>query len=206
MVIKVFTGPGALQRLSGKKVMSNKSLSQRVRALSGLEGTRKQVNQDLYNEVATAADVADINYMGIMNALNNVSFHRLRFWLELTVAADSSNRIIVFEDRQASAAEAAVGDILVSGKTHSPYATASHPFSAKSNNKNLDGMPRIRILKDIYFSGVLSQITEKVVKIFDVPLHNKKGTDLTDYGVLIITSAVTTVDLEYLLDFTDNAD
>ncbi len=204
MVVKVFTGKGALARLHGKKVLSNKSLSSRVRALSGLEGTRTMENETLYGSTALSGGTAVINYLDALNALENDTLHRVRLWIDYITTATNIVRIIFFQDNQATATEAVTADILQAELVRSGYNNGIHPFSAKMNNKNLDGKPRFRILKDMYFSSVAGEFTSKLAKIVDIPLHNKKSSELVDYGLYVLSDVNgMTINIRASYDFTD---
>lgn len=204
MVVKVFTGPGALARLNKKPVLSNKSLSRRVRALSGQEGTRVMENEIIYGDTVLVGGTSAINYLNTLNALENDTLHRIRFYLDYVTTATNVLRIIFFEDRQATSAEAITNDILALELYNSGYANDVQPFSAKNNNKNLDGKPRFRIIKDMFISSVTGTHTSEIARMFDVPMHNRKSSALVDFGFYVLAKATgATISIKANYDYTD---
>ncbi len=194
-----------------RPVLSNKSLTKRVRGLTGNEGRRKVSTQKLYDGVTLTANDADINYMTTLNALSNSMIHSVRFWINYVAVANGFTRIIVFEDTDKGATNLLVAAILTEEVPHSSYVVNLfdvHPFSAKRLNKNLGhGTYRCRILKDILWSNNLnSGATKAASRQFDIQFNGRKTDTRLEWGVLVISSqADTPVDINYSIDFTDFA-
>ena len=207
--IKVFTGPGALDRLHGKKpVLSNKSLTRRVRALTGLEGERiTTAFQNIFNDVTLTANTSEIVYFAGLNGLTNTLIHKVRFWINVVGAAsDSTVRILIIEDTQLQATNLVEGDIL---ETSDPFASYSqggadiHPFSAKRLNKNLPLISRARVLKDMMFSQVNGTLTDIKALKFDINYRGRKADNNTGWLVLVISSDANVIDMNILADVTN---
>ncbi len=209
MTIKFVSEGSVVGGAFKKKVLSNKSLTRRVRGLSGKEGYRKSTTINLYNGVTLVANTADINYTGIKDA-GDAKFHAIRFFVRWQSIINSANRLIVFEDTQhATGADAVVADILaVTTDVFSAYKGAEddvHPFSAKRLDKNLKNEPRIRIIKDMMWADAEPVATVDVIKMFrfDVRLNGRKQDSSWDIGVLIMSDqANTPIDIQYNLDYT----
>lgn len=194
-----------VQIVSGKKpVLTNRQLTRRVRGLSGLEGARKTLFQNLYNDVTLVANTADINYLTA--PVTNRLIHTFRFWLRFQSISNSLNRLIVFEDTQPSQGNAVSADILELAEPFSSYPITVHPYSARRQDKNLKTARRIRILRDFMWSAnepVANADHVKAMK-FDIKMFGRKTDEDIGYGVLIISDANNTpVDLQVLTDLTD---
>lgn len=187
-----------------KPVLTNRQLTRRVRGLTGLEGARKTLFQNLYNNVTLVANTADINYLTA--PVTNRLIHTMRFWLRYQSVANSMTRLIVFEDTQPSQGNAVVGDILELPEPFSSYPITVHPYSARRQDKNLKTARRIRILRDFMWTAnepVAGADHVKAMK-FDIKLFGRKTDEDIGYGVLIISDqANTPVDLQVLWDLTD---
>ncbi len=210
MPIRVFTGPGALERLQGKKpVLSNKSLTRRVRALTGKEGERvTSAFQNLYDNVTLAAGTADIRYLAGLNALTNTLIHKMRVWVNVEGAAmNSTVRILVLEDTQLQATDLLVAAILqVPADPFSSYKQESeniHPFGAKRLNKNLPSISRARVIKDIMFSQINNSETEVKTMKFDINYRGRKADQNTGWLFLVLSSQANTVNIQVLADITN---
>ncbi len=191
--------------LSGKKsVLSNKALTRRVRALTGTEGERTTGFQNLYNAVTLGVNSSDINYLAGMNSLTNSLIHRMRVWVNITAVANSTTRIIVFEDTQLSATDLVSANILQIEEPFSSYAqdgAVVHPWSAKRLNKNIGSIARCRILKDIIIGQTLTANT-RVARMFDVNFHGRRADQQVGWGFLVISDQMNVVDIQVLVDST----
>ena len=208
--IKVFTGPGALDRLHGKKpVLSNKSLTRRVRALTGLEGERiTTAFQNLLNGAVLTGGTAEIVYLAGLNALTNTLIHKVRFWMNIVGAAnDSTVRIMIVEDTQLQAAALVEADIIeVPGDPFSSYSQGGadiHPFSSKRLNKNLPLISRARVIKDIMFSQVNGTFTDVKAMKFDINYRGRKADNNTGWLLFVLSDQANTVDIQMLADVTN---
>ncbi len=207
--IKVFTGPGALDRLHGKKpVLSNKSLTRRVRALTGLEGERiTTAFQNIFNDVTLTINTSEIVYFAGLNGLTNTLIHKVRFWINVVgAAADSTVRILIIEDTQLQATNLVEGDILETSDPFSSYSQGGadiHPFSAKRLNKNLPLISRGRILKDMMFSQVTGSLTDVKALKFDINYRGRKADNNTGWLVLVISNQANVIDMNILADVTN---
>ena len=183
MSIKVFTGPGALAKIQGKKpILSNKALTRQVRALHGKEGQRTMLVQNLINNVTLVANTAQIFYLTTINGAEDTIIHSLRFYIRWQSVINSANRLIIFEDVRAAQGNAAAALVLATvGDVFSAYVGTVHPFSAKRLNKNLGLEPRIRILRDTMFADneVVADVDNiKTIK-FDMNFRGRKTIDHT---------------------------
>ncbi len=210
MVLKVFTGPGALERLQGKKpILSNKALTRRVRALTGKEGERiTTAFQNLYDNVTLAANVADIRYIAGLNGLTNTLIHKMRVWVNVDgVGMNSTVRIMILEDTQLRATDLLVAGILqVPADPFSSYKQESvdiHPFSAKRLNKNLPTISRARVIKDIMFSQINNTETEVKSMKFDINYRGRKADNNTGWLFLVLSDQANVVNIQVLADVTN---
>ena len=191
-----------------RAALSNRQLTRRVRGLTGKEGNRAMVQQNLYDGVTLVANTADINYMTTLNGLDDTKIHRVRFFVRWQSIINSLNRLIVFEDTRPAQGNAVVGDILQNvGDTFSAYDTAQvHSFSASRTDKNVGDSPRIRILKDFMWADAEPVAGVDVIKSmkFDINFRGRKSDTGLSWGVLIMADqANTSIDIQYLGDITD---
>ncbi len=203
-----FKGPPSSAQLAGRKaVLSNKSLTRRVRALGGTEGKRITDTQNLYNNVTLTAGTAEIKYTGQVNILRNQLLHKMRVWVNIKSVTDSTTRIILLEDTQLKATDLLVAGILASpADPWSSYKDGSidiHPFGAKRLNKNLPDIYRARVLKDMLFSHVIGSESEVKAIKFDINFSGRKLSDNYGWLFLILSNGANVVDLQYLVDITD---
>ncbi len=188
------------------KTLSNKSLTRKVRGLSGQEGQRVMTLSQPFNNVTLGAGVADINYVGEFNALNNDTIHRIRVNIHSLAAEDSTLRIIIFEDNQPRTDEVEAGSILsTTADTWSVYTITVQPVGAGRMTKNIQGTPRrIRVLRDILVAQSLQDRSERYVRIMDINFNNRKKTlENFELGVLCMSTGTPVVDVQFLIDHTD---
>ncbi len=190
-----------------KKVLSNKALTRRVRALTGKEGIKLTTGQNLFDNETLAANTAEIAYMTTLNSLDNHLIHTVRFFVTWQNITNSTNRIIVFEDTRPSQGNAVAADILVDAtEVLSRYATAVHPFSAKRLDKNIGDTRRIRILKDIAWHEAEQLLNVDVISVrkFDINFGGRKLDAKLSWGVLInANQANSPIDIQYTAVITD---
>ncbi len=207
MVIK-FVSEGIVGR---KPVLSNKSLTRRVRALTGTEGIRITDTQNLYDNVTLVGGTADIRYTGQLNIQNNLLLHKMRVWVNVdSPAMNSTVRIIVLEDTQLKATDLVVADILAN--VTDPFSSYKdgradvHPFGAKRLNKNLPLIYRSRVIKDIMFSQINNSESEVKAMKFDINFRGRKVDDNTGWLFLVLSNQANIVDIQYLVDITNLGD
>lgn len=210
MTIKVFTGPGALEKLQGKKsTLSNKALTRSVRALRGKEGQRSMVSQNLLNGITLAANTAQIFYMTTLNSLDSVKIHSVRYYVRWQSIINSANRLIVFEDIRAVQGNAVVADILdVATDVFSAIDPTVWNYGVRRGSsavKNFPDISRIRILKDTLWTDAEPVATVDVIKtmIFTINFHGRKSKTGLQWGVLVMSDKSNTpIDIQYLVDHT----
>ncbi len=195
---------------SKRTALSNKQLTRRVRGLTGKEGNRQMMTQNLANAVTLVANTPQILYMTTLNSLDNFLIHRVRFFVRWQSVINSLNRLIVFEDTRPSQGDAIVGDILtVVADTFSAYDTNTvNPLGAKRRDKNLQDIPRIRILKDLMWTDAEPVAGVDVIKAmkFDINFRGRKSDADLSWGVLIMADqANTPIDIQYNGDITDKS-
>ncbi len=209
MVIKVFTGKGALDRLGKKKVLSNKALTRRVRAISGTKGERLTVAHNVINNITLVANAAQLFPMTTLNQLGNKTLHNVRCFVRWQSIINSANRLIVWEDIQNTSTAVIAGNVLALENdimsTYSADIELMHPFSAKRLEKNLQSKPRLRIIKDMMWSDAEPVADVDVIKLFrfDIKLNGRKTDTDLGWGILIMSDkANTPIDIQYLVDHT----
>lgn len=209
MTLKVFTGKGALERLGKKKVLSNKALTRRVRAISGTKGTRVTVQQNVVNAITLVANTAQLFPLSILNALSNVILHNVRVFVRWQSIINSANRLIVWEDIQATSTAIVSATILErENDIMSAYQSDGelmHPFSAKRLDKNLGTFPRVRILKDMMWTDSENVAGVDIIKLFrfDIKLSNRKSDTDLSWGIFIMSDQSNTpIDIQYTVDHT----
>ncbi len=210
-LLKASTRFQNIRIVSGKRTaLSNRQLTRRVRTLTGKEGRRLTVGQNLYDGVTLVANTADINYMTTLNSLSNHIIHKVRFFVRWQSIINSLNRLIVFEDTRPSQGDAAVAQILA--VTTDPFSSyvldpeSVHPFSAKRGDKNLETVSRVRILKDFMWTDAEPVAGVDVIKAmkFDVNFRGRKSDSDLSWGLLIMADqANTPIDIQYIVDATN---
>jgi len=190
-----------------KKVLSNKALTRRVRALSGQEGTRSSTVGVLYDNVTLTAATADINYVTGFNGLTNDVIHRIRFFINVVAAEDSTLRIILFEDSEPDVTEAVVANLFqVTADTWSGYVvTDIQPIGANRKTKNILAAPRrFRVLRDLLISQSLQDNSERYVRLLDLNMHGRKKTvENFELFMLVMSTGTPVVDVQFTIDHTD---
>lgn len=209
MVIKVFTGKGALDRLGKKKVLSNKALTRRVRAISGTKGERLTVAHNVINNITLVGNTAQVFPLTTLNQLGNKTLHNVRCFVRWQSIINSANRLIVWEDIQNTSTAVTPDNILALENdimsTYSADIELMHPFSAKRLEKNLQSKPRLRIIKDMMWADAEPVAGVDIVKLFrfDIKLNGRKTDTDLGWGILIMSDkANTPIDIQYLVDHT----
>ncbi len=202
-----FVGEGRVgQPLRKKKVLSNKALTRRVRALSGQEGQRTSTVGAIFSAVTLTAGTADINYITGINGLTDDLLHRCKFYIHAVALADSTLRIILFEDNEPDVADLTVTGILSSESAFTNITSADmQPWGAGRKAKNIEASPRrTRILRDILVPQTLTDKSERYMRILDVNFYGRRKTvENFDLGFLVLSTAATVVDITFNLDHTD---
>lgn len=208
MTIK-FRGEGQIGQ-GKKKVLSNKSLTRRVRGLSGKEGKRESAGDESFIDgITLAANVGQVFYLAGLNSVVESKIHTVRFFIRWQSIINSCNRIIVFEDIRPAQGNVVIGGILFEASINSLYTVGAqgvHPFSAKRLNKNVGDKHRIRILKDMMWADAEPIADVDIVKLFrfDLNLRGRRSSAGLSWGMVIISDkANTPIDVQYQYDYTD---
>lgn len=191
-----------------KSVMSNRSLTRRVRSLTNQEGERKMSTVSLFSNVTLTANTMDINEIIKYNDDDN-KLHSAKIFLTLAAAAAGSTRVIIFVDQNPSGGGLTGTAVLNVDEPNGAYNESNvKPFAARNNNKNLSSPPRFVIKKDMLFSHTLSTESQHISKIITLPLYGYKtskpylGENHKLY-VGIVSDGATVVDANVCVDYTD---
>ncbi len=186
-----------------KKVLSNKSLTQRVRALGGTEGDREMRSETVENATTLTANTANINYIDIVETTSEL-LHSVRLFISMVAPADGISRVIIFEDGEPALTETPASLILSNvADVFSSYITSVHPFATKRTHKNFNDLPRVRILRDFAISQSLQDSSERWFKIVTIPMYGRKLQGRLGIGILTMSSVATVVDIQVNTDVTD---
>lgn len=201
-----FVSEGRVGGPMKKKVLSNKALTRRVRALTGNEGQRTVTVGAIYSAVTLTAGTADINYVTGINSMTDNLLHRCKFYIHVVAPADSTLRIVLFEDNEPDQTELVVTGILNSASVFTNItATDMQPWGAGRKAKNIEAAPRrTRILRDILVPQVLQDRTERFMRILDVNFFGRRKTiENFALGFLVMSSQAAVVDITFNIDHTD---
>ncbi len=189
-----------------KKVLSNKALTTRVRSISGKEGSRLTLADNVFDAVTLTANTLDINALANTNGLTNSRIHNMRIWLHANTPADCQLRIIIVQDMKVVQAPPVVADILAN--TADPFsaytATAGKvlPYDVSPGFKNLAVAFEVRIIRDFMMPMVLATHTERIARIINIPLHGISSRH-ADYFICLMSSAAVVCDVQTTTSHTD---
>lgn len=170
-----------------KKVLSNKALTQRVRALTNTSGERLHLGHGLYTAATLAAATAQLNYFDEAGqplfqtggeAIHH--YYIAHIQLSCSTAGGSVVRLIYGWDNQPAYDD---GDDIIAGDVlESPTIPSSNyndqtalPMK-EANNKNSAENPRAIIVKDLLIPLIANEKKAFNVKL---PLYNKKTNGAT---------------------------
>lgn len=161
-----------------KKVLSNKALIRKVRALSNMEGTRLHASALLYSAVALVAGTADVNYFDDTAGLFTVTTDRLHHYydahikLSCATAGGCTVRLLYGFDEDYDGTNMTSAEILnTATDSASGYLSADVVSYKESKNKNRNQNYRGVIVVDR-----LIAVEQNVPKAFNIrlPLYNRK--------------------------------
>jgi len=166
-----------------KKVLSNKALTQRVRALTGTNGERLHNGHAMYEAVTLATNTPQIKFFDeitgpLFASTGDITHHYYIAHIQLgcTTAGGSVVRIIYGWDNQPAyddGDDLEPDDILESSAIPSSNYNDTKALPLKeANNKNCAENPRAVIVKDMLIPLIANEKKAFNVKL---PLYNKKG-------------------------------
>ena len=194
---------GSMYKSSGvksKKVLNNKQLTRRVRALANTEGELQMKGGNPVS-LALTANTGVIYYLdNLVPQAEDLRLHYIRFFGRIDAAASSYTRILFIRDNEPDSTDLTAGGVLENGNNYqSRYRNTGNDVafgSKKFDNKNYDGPRRVQIIWDRLYSHVASTHTAKVSFIKTSSMYGIKTSEKCRYAFVVVSDAANTVDIE----------
>lgn len=187
-------------RMKSKKVLNNKQLTRKIRALANTEGELQMKGGNPVSVTLTANS-------GVLSYLNNLvpqaedlKLHYIRFFGRIDATVTSYTRILFIRDNEPDSTDLTAADVLENGNNfQSRYRNTGNDVafgSKKYDDKNYDGPRRVQIIWDRLYSHVALTQTENVSFIKTSNMYGIKTNEKCRYAFVIVSNAANTVDIE----------